>query len=61
MKAWLQKLPVPQPVTEWVVLPLWHAIMRLSKPEVRIVTGGISFYAPADLSDADPALLAAAA
>jgi|TARA_B100000378_G_scaffold2419_1_gene2129 membrane protein len=45
MKAWLQKLPVPQPVTEWVVLPLWHAIMRLSKPEVRIVTGGISFYA----------------
>ncbi|WP_084397910.1 YhjD/YihY/BrkB family envelope integrity protein [Henriciella aquimarina] len=45
MKAWLEKLPVPKPVLDWLVLPLWHAIMRLSKPEVRIVSGGISFYA----------------
>ena len=25
--------------------PVWHAILRLSKPQVRIVTGGIAFYA----------------
>ena len=45
MQAWLDKLPLPRPLMGWVVLPLWHAILRLSKPEVRIVTGGISFYA----------------
>ena len=45
MQAWLKKLPLPKTVVEWLVLPLWHAIVRLSKPEVRIVSGGISFYA----------------
>ncbi|WP_300375420.1 YhjD/YihY/BrkB family envelope integrity protein [Henriciella sp.] len=45
MEAWLEKLPLPKPVIIWVLLPLWHAIVRLSKPEVRIVSGGISFYA----------------
>lgn len=41
----LHKLPLPRPVMTWLVLPIWDAIARLSKPEVRIVTGGISFYA----------------
>tara|TARA_R110000796_G_scaffold166333_1_gene283273 strand:- start:14931 stop:15866 length:936 start_codon:yes stop_codon:yes gene_type:complete len=45
MLSWIKKLPVPQPVRHWVISPLWCAIVRLSKPEVRIVTGGISFYA----------------
>lgn len=45
MEAWLEKLPLPAPVRVWILLPLWHAILRLSKPEVRIVSGGISFYA----------------
>ncbi|MEM0985434.1 MAG: YhjD/YihY/BrkB family envelope integrity protein [Pseudomonadota bacterium] len=27
------------------VLPLWRAVRRLTRPEVRIVTGGIAFYA----------------
>lgn len=45
MEAWLEKLPLPKPVRDWLVIPLWHAIARLSKPEVRIVSGGISFYA----------------
>ena len=45
MLNWIKKLPVPQPVRHWVISPLWCAIVRLSKPEVRIVTGGISFYA----------------
>lgn len=45
MEAWLEKLPLPAAVKVWALLPLWHAIMRLSKPEVRIVSGGISFYA----------------
>ena len=45
MEAWLEKLPLPAPVKIWVLLPLWHAIVRLSRPEVRIVSGGISFYA----------------
>ncbi len=44
MLKWIKKLPVPQPVRHWVISPLWCAIVRLSKPEVRIVTGGISFY-----------------
>ncbi|MEL6386927.1 MAG: YhjD/YihY/BrkB family envelope integrity protein [Pseudomonadota bacterium] len=26
-------------------LPIWHAIRRLTRPEVRIVTGGVAFYA----------------
>lgn len=25
--------------------PVWHAILRLTKPQVRVVTGGIAFYA----------------
>ncbi|MEQ8558506.1 MAG: YhjD/YihY/BrkB family envelope integrity protein [Henriciella sp.] len=45
MERWLEKLPLPTVIKVWVLLPLWHAIMRLSKPEVRIVSGGISFYA----------------
>ena len=45
MDAWLNRLPLPRPLKEWLILPLWHATQRLSKPEVRIVTGGISFYA----------------
>ena len=45
MLNWIKKLPVPQPVRHWMFAPLWCAIVRLSKPEVRIVTGGISFYA----------------
>ncbi|RIJ23794.1 YihY/virulence factor BrkB family protein [Henriciella barbarensis] len=45
MEAWLTKLPMPQFMREWIILPLWRAIVRLSRPEVRIVTGGISFYA----------------
>jgi len=45
MQTWLEKLPMPRIALDWLILPLWHAILRLSKPEVRIVTGGISFYA----------------
>ncbi|WP_084391809.1 YhjD/YihY/BrkB family envelope integrity protein [Henriciella pelagia] len=45
MLKWLKSLPVPAPMTDWVILPVWSAMVRLSKPEVRIVTGGISFYA----------------
>ena len=45
IQAWLKKLPLPKVVINWLMLPLWHAIVRLSKPEVRIVSGGISFYA----------------
>ncbi len=45
MQAWLEKLPVPPVLRGWIILPLWCAIVRLSKPEVRIVSGGISFYA----------------
>ncbi len=29
----------------WLVLPVWRAIQRMSQPNVRIVTGGIAFYA----------------
>ena len=29
----------------WLVLPLWRAFRRMSHPNVRIVTGGIAFYA----------------
>lgn len=28
-----------------LILPIWDAIYRLSQPDVRIVTGGIAFYA----------------
>lgn len=45
MEGWLNRIPMPQFLRHWIVLPLWRAIVRLSKPEVRIVTGGISFYA----------------
>ena len=38
--------PAPRPAwMTWIVLPVWHAIVRLSQPEVRMVTGGIAFYA----------------
>ena len=30
---------------EWAWRPLWRAIVRLSQPQVRIVSGGIAFYA----------------
>ena len=29
----------------YLVIPVWDAIWRLSQPEVRMVTGGIAFYA----------------
>ena len=29
----------------YIVIPVWDAIWRLSQPEVRMVTGGIAFYA----------------
>lgn len=29
----------------YVLLPVWRAIVRLSQPDVRIVTGGVAFYA----------------
>ena len=45
MRPWIEKLPLPDPMKVWAVEPVWGAVMRLSKPEVRIVTGGISFYA----------------
>ena len=45
MQAWYDKLPLPDGLKIWIVGPVWGAIQRLSKPEVRIVTGGISFYA----------------
>ena len=45
MRNLINRLPVPQIVKHWLLIPLWNAMVRLSKPEVRIVTGGISFYA----------------
>ena len=45
MRNWLEILPLPGFLRIWVVGPIVGAIQRLSKPEVRIVTGGISFYA----------------
>ena len=45
MRNLINRLPVPQIVKHWLLIPLWDAMVRLSKPEVRIVTGGISFYA----------------
>lgn len=29
----------------WLWRPIWRAFLRLSKPQVRVVTGGIAFYA----------------
>jgi len=45
MRNLINRLPVPELVKHWLLIPLWCAMVRLSKPEVRIVTGGISFYA----------------
>ena len=45
MRNLINQLPVPQIIKHWLLIPLWDAMVRLSKPEVRIVTGGISFYA----------------
>lgn len=45
MRNLINRLPVPQIIKHWLLIPLWDALVRLSKPEVRIVTGGISFYA----------------
>lgn len=41
MRDWLKALPLG----ELFFLPTWDAIRRLSQPDVRIVTGGIAFYA----------------
>ncbi|MEO1101986.1 MAG: YihY/virulence factor BrkB family protein [Pseudomonadota bacterium] len=41
----IDDLPLPAPLRVWVVRPAWRAIKRLSAPEIRIVTGGIAFYA----------------
>lgn len=41
----IDDLPFPAPVKLWAVGPTWRAIKRLSAPEIRIVTGGIAFYA----------------
>ena len=32
MEAWLNRLPMPQFLRLWILIPLWHAIVRLSKP-----------------------------
>ncbi|KCZ90742.1 YihY/virulence factor BrkB family protein [Hyphomonas johnsonii] len=45
MRNLIDRLPLPHLVKYWLLVPLWGALVRLSKPEVRIVTGGISFYA----------------
>ena len=45
MRPWIETLPLPRWLKTWAVEPVWGATLRLSKPEVRIVTGGISFYA----------------
>ena len=45
MLRWLRSLPIPKPVADWVLSPLWCALKRMSAPDVRIVSGGISFYA----------------
>ena len=45
MRDLINRLPVPQLIKHWLLLPLWGAMVRLTKPEIRIVTGGISFYA----------------
>jgi YihY family inner membrane protein len=45
MRDLISRLPVPHLVKHWLLLPLWGAMVRLTKPEIRIVTGGISFYA----------------
>ena len=45
MRKLIDRMPVPEVVKHWLLMPLWCAIVRLSKPEIRIVTGGISFYA----------------
>ncbi len=45
MPNWFDRLPIPPILKNWIVVPVWRAFVRLSKPEVRIVTGGISFYA----------------
>lgn len=41
----VEDLPVPALLKRWALVPGWRAIVRLSQPEIRIVTGGISFYA----------------
>lgn len=41
----IDDLPLPAPLKLWVIGPAWRAIKRLSAPEIRIVTGGIAFYA----------------
>tara|TARA_R110001606_G_scaffold262404_1_gene411041 strand:+ start:110 stop:1051 length:942 start_codon:yes stop_codon:yes gene_type:complete len=45
MRDLINRLPAPQLIKHWLLLPLWGAMVRLTKPEIRIVTGGISFYA----------------
>ncbi|MEL6475212.1 MAG: YhjD/YihY/BrkB family envelope integrity protein [Pseudomonadota bacterium] len=41
----IDDLPLPPLLRRWVVGPVWRALQRLSEPEIRIVSGGISFYA----------------
>lgn len=41
LRAWIDRLPFGHSL----ILPVWDAIYRLSQPDVRIITGGIAFYA----------------
>jgi len=41
LRDWAGALPFGQSF----ILPVWDAIFRLSQPDVRIITGGIAFYA----------------
>lgn len=41
LRAWIDRLPFGHSL----ILPIWDAIYRLSQPDVRIITGGIAFYA----------------
>lgn len=41
LRDWVDRLPFGHSL----ILPIWDAIYRLSQPDVRIITGGIAFYA----------------
>lgn len=41
----VETMPLPRPFTRWALGPAVRAVKRLTAPEIRIVTGGIAFYA----------------